>query len=119
MLKFRYINNYNTFFRYPDTNEEVSHMSTPDRFIVQESGPLIEELSQLRETMSKSARFQAHLLKQSTELQKKIEKHLENSAQRETNSLILQKAMVEQQNEIIKQMKLQSSLLQKLLDKIG
>lgn len=106
-----------TCFSY--NNEDIPRLEAPDTFVVQESGPLLEELSQLRQTMSKSSRFQAHILRQSLELQQKIVKHLDNCAQRESNSLKLQQAMIEQQNEIIKQMRLQNNLLQNLVDKNG
>lgn len=86
---------------------------------MQESSHIVEELSQLRETITKSCTFQSQMLKQSTDLQQKILRHLDYRAQRENNSLKLQQARIEQQNEIIKQMRTQNSLLQKLIDKIG
>lgn len=80
---------------------------------------MVEELSQLRDSITKNHQYQIDILKKSTELQQKIVRHLDNAATRENNSLKLQQARIEQQNEIIKQMRTQNTLLQKLLDKIG
>lgn len=94
-------------------------MDGTDAYVLHESGPLVEEVAQLRDTVSKNNQIQTQFLRQSIEFQQKILIHLDNTAQRETNSLKLKQARIEQQNEIIKQMHLQNALLQKLLDKIG
>lgn len=80
---------------------------------------MVEEISQLKDVITKSFRFQAQVLKQTTDFQQKIIKHLDYATQRENNSLKLQQARIEQQNEVIKQMRTNNSLLQKLLDKIA
>lgn len=107
------------FFRFSeDIDDDTSRLGVSEPYVLQESGPLVDELSQLRDTITKNYRFQAQSLKQSTELQQKIARHLDHAAQRENNALKLQQARIEQQNEIIKQMRTQNVLLQKLLDRL-
>lgn len=108
-----------SIFRFSGEDENSNPMGGTDAYVLQESGPLVEEIAQLRDSVAKNNQIQTQFLRQSIELQQKILIHLDNTAQRETNSLKLKQARIEQQNEIIKQMHLQNSLLQKLLDKIG
>lgn len=94
-------------------------LQSTESYILQESGPLVEELSELRKVVSKNYRTTSQILQQSSDLQSKIVQYFENSAQRDCQRLELKEAKIEQQNEIIKQMKIQNSLLQKIVEKLG
>ncbi|CAG9864855.1 unnamed protein product [Phyllotreta striolata] len=95
----------------------------PDtEYIIQDNFGLtqvVEELTQLRKVVVKNNKTNSDILSKSNELNMKIVSYLAGATQRETQTLELEETRMEQQNEIIKQMKIQNSLLQKLLDRLG
>lgn len=102
-----------------DTTDEDFLQNT--EYVVQDSGSsqIVEEISELRKVVTKQNKVQSDILRQSNELNQKIVHYLDGATQRECQTLELEETRMEQQNEIIKQMKLQNNLLQKLLDKLG
>lgn len=90
-----------------------------ESYVLQESGPLVEELIEIKKVITANSKVTSRLLQQSNEIQSRVIQYLENCKQRDSHRLELYEARIEQQNEIIKQMKIQNSLLQKLFEKIG
>ncbi|XP_057658931.1 uncharacterized protein LOC130895575 [Diorhabda carinulata] len=96
-------------------------IQNPD-YVIEEtatSSQVAEELAELRKSVMKQNKINAELVRQSNEFQYKIVQHLDAATQRECQNLELKETRMEQQNEIIKQMKIQNNLLQKLLEKMG
>ncbi|XP_023026785.2 uncharacterized protein [Leptinotarsa decemlineata] len=90
-------------------------------YIIQDASQnqILEELSELRKIVSKHYKMGTEYMKQSNELHSKIVHHLDGAKERECQSLEFEETRIEQQNEVIKQMKIQNSLLQKLLERLG
>lgn len=102
----------------PFVNELIQNSD----YVVEETNTIsqvVEEVSELRKSIMKQNKINAELVRQSNEFQYKIVQHLDAATQRECQNLELKETRMEQQNEIIKQMKIQNSLLQKLLEKMG
>ncbi|CAH1954173.1 unnamed protein product [Acanthoscelides obtectus] len=112
------------FSNFEDDEDYVDSLDQPaaetvNQVIVQDNTQLVEELSELRKTISKHTRITTQLIRETMEIQERFAKYFEGAAQRETQRIDLEEVRVEQQNEIIKQMALQNSILQKLMDKLG
>ncbi|CAG9830618.1 unnamed protein product [Diabrotica balteata] len=100
-------------------NVDEELLQNADYIMQDSSAPqIVEELVELRKVITKQNRTNTEMLRQSNELHSKIVQYLDGAAQRETQNLELEETRMEQQNEVIKQMKIQNALLQKLLEKI-
>ncbi|XP_072381160.1 uncharacterized protein [Diabrotica undecimpunctata] len=100
-------------------NVDEELLQNADYIMQDSSAPqIVEELAELRKVITKQNRTNTEMLRQSNELHSKIVQYLDGAAQRETQNLELEETRMEQQNEVIKQMKIQNALLQKLLEKI-
>nr|CAI5833180.1 unnamed protein product [Callosobruchus analis] len=108
--------NPNSDEEYADPSEETAEQVS--QVILQDNTQVVEELSELRKTITKHTRMTAQLIKETMDLQERFAKYFEGAAQRDAQRIDLEEMRAVQQNEMIKQMVLQNSILQKLLDKM-
>nr|CAH7749187.1 unnamed protein product [Callosobruchus chinensis] len=101
---------------YADTSEQPAEQVS--QVILQENPQIVEELVELRKTITKHTRMTAQLIKETMDVQERFAKYFEGAAQRDAQRMDMEEMRADQQNEIIKQMVLQNSILQKLLDKM-
>ncbi|KAJ8943290.1 hypothetical protein NQ318_017308 [Aromia moschata] len=80
---------------------------------------LIDEISDLKKLITKHSKTNVQMLKEMSRNQEKILGCLEQSAEMQNKQLEIEERKVEQQDELINQMKIQNELMQNLLDKFA
>lgn len=121
MVEPDYVDIKNTVEECLESPKEEYEDSEPTYTVIQDSSQsvLIEELSDLKRLFVKHNKINMQVLKQTSEMQEKILDCLERAVEGQSEAREIEEKKVNQQNEIVQQMKIQNELLEKLIEKLG
>lgn len=114
---FSFLKDDNESFQILEVYSDDVEQSKPN--VLKLSKNIVKELSDLRKEISNHDRLNSDLLHQLNILQSKSIQYFESCAQRERKNLELKETDGEQQIEICKQLKIQNSLLQKMIERLN